>query len=60
MKKIEIRQKKGIAGSLTNQKRTIVALGLGRPNYVAVHNDTPAIRGMIQKVQHLVEVREVK
>lgn len=60
MKKLEIRQKKGIAGSLTNQKRTIEALGLGRPNYVVVHNDTPAIRGMIQKVQHLVEVKEAK
>lgn len=60
MKKIEIRQKKGIAGSLSNQKRTIEALGLGRPNYVAVHNDTPAIRGMIRKVLHLVEVKEVK
>jgi large subunit ribosomal protein L30 len=60
MKKIEIRQKKGIAGSLQNQKRTIVALGLGRPNYVVIHNDTPAIRGMIQKVQHLVEVKEVQ
>jgi len=60
MKKLEIRQKKGIAGSLKNQKRTIVALGLGRPNYVVVHNDTPAIRGMILKVQHLVEVKEVQ
>lgn len=60
MKKLEIRQKKGTAGSLTNQKRTIEALGLGRPNYVVVHNDTPAIRGMIQKVQHLVEVKEAK
>ena len=43
-----------------SQTATIVALGLGRPNYVAVHNDTPAIRGMIQKVQHLVEVKEVQ
>jgi large subunit ribosomal protein L30 len=60
MKKLEIRQKKGIAGSLKKQKRTIVALGLGRPNYVAIHNDTPAIRGMIVKVQHLVEVKEVQ
>jgi len=60
MKKIEIRQKKGIAGSLSNQKRTIEALGLGRPNYTAIHNDTAAIRGMIRKVAHLVEVKEVK
>jgi large subunit ribosomal protein L30 len=44
---------------LVNQKRTIKALGLGRPNYVVEHNDTPAIRGMIRVVQHLVQVTEL-
>jgi large subunit ribosomal protein L30 len=58
--KLEIRQVKSIADTLVNQKRTIKALGLGRPNYVVTHNDTPAIRGMIRVVQHLVEVKEVK
>ena len=46
-KKIIIRQTRSICDTLENQKRTIKALGLGRPNYVAIHNDTPAIRGMI-------------
>lgn len=58
--KLEIKQTKSIADTLVRHKRTITALGLGRPNYVVVHNDTPAIRGMIRTVQHLVEVKEVK
>jgi large subunit ribosomal protein L30 len=58
MKKLVIKQTTSINDTLVNQKRTIKALGLGRPNYVAEHNDTPAIRGMIRVVQHLVEVTE--
>jgi large subunit ribosomal protein L30 len=58
--KLEITQKKSITDTLVNQKRTIKALGLGRPNYVVTHNDTPAIRGMIRTVRHLVEVKEVQ
>lgn len=58
MKKLKIRQTKSINDRLVNQKRTIKALGLGRPNYVVVHNDGPAIRGMIRVVRHLVEVTE--
>jgi large subunit ribosomal protein L30 len=38
------------------QKRIIEALGLGKINKVKEHNDTPQIRGMIDKVKHLVEV----
>jgi large subunit ribosomal protein L30 len=41
------------------QKLTIEALGLGRPNYVKIHNDTPQIRGMINKVSHLVKTEEI-
>jgi len=41
-------------------KRTIKALGLGRPNNAVVKKDTPAIRGMIRKVHHLVSVEDVK
>ncbi|MBZ0199354.1 MAG: 50S ribosomal protein L30, partial [Ignavibacteriaceae bacterium] len=41
------------------QKRTIEALGLGRPNWERVHNDTPQIRGMINRVSHLVKVEEI-
>jgi large subunit ribosomal protein L30 len=60
MGKIKITQKRSIVDQLTPHKRTIKALGLGRPNWFVVQNDTPQIRGMIRKVQHLVEVEEVK
>ncbi|MBL0177359.1 MAG: 50S ribosomal protein L30 [Ignavibacteria bacterium] len=59
MSKLKITQTRSIIDRLENQKRTIKALGLGRPNYVVVQNDTPQIRGMIRKVAHLVKVEEV-
>ena len=59
-KKILIRQTRSINDTLEKHKRTIKALGLGRPHYVAIHNDTPAIRGMIKVVHHLVSVEDVK
>lgn len=42
------------------QKRTIVALGLKRLHHTVEHGDTPQIRGMIDKVRHLVEVETEK
>ncbi|MBI3004244.1 MAG: 50S ribosomal protein L30 [Ignavibacteriales bacterium] len=59
-KKIKITQVKSIIEQLENAKRTIKALGLGRPNYWVVKNDTPQVRGMINAVRHLVKVEEVK
>jgi large subunit ribosomal protein L30 len=59
-KKIKIVQKKSVIDRPKDQKLTIEALGLGRPNYFKVHNDTPQIRGMINKVAHLVEVEEIE
>jgi len=58
-KKLKVTQKRSIIDQIEPQKRTIKALGLGRPNYVAVHTDTPQIRGMIRKVIHLVQVEEI-
>ncbi|HVN49773.1 MAG TPA: 50S ribosomal protein L30 [Bacteroidota bacterium] len=58
-KKIKITQIKSVIEQLENAKRTIKALGLGRPNYTVVKNDTPQVRGMIAKVRHLVKVEEV-
>jgi large subunit ribosomal protein L30 len=40
------------------QKRTVKALGLRRINQTVEQPDAPEIRGMINKVQHLVEVEE--
>jgi len=59
MKKLKITQIKSIIDRPERQKRTIKALGLGRPNYVKIHNDSPQIRGMIRKVSHLVKVEEI-
>lgn len=42
------------------QKATVNALGLRKLNHTVVHVDTPQIRGMIFKVQHLVKVEEVE
>jgi large subunit ribosomal protein L30 len=60
MSKIKIRQIRSIIDRPKRQKLTIEALGLGRPNWEKVHNDTPQIRGMINKVSHLVVVEEYK
>ncbi|MCG6915720.1 50S ribosomal protein L30 [bacterium BMS3Abin03] len=60
MAKINVIQTRSIIDRPKIQKRTIKALGLGRPNWEKVHNDTPQIRGMINKVTHLVKVEEIK
>jgi large subunit ribosomal protein L30 len=60
MAKIKITQIRSQIDYAENQKRTITALGLGRPGYVRVHEDTPQIRGMIKTVQHMVTVEPVK
>ncbi len=59
-KKIKITQTVSQIHCLEKQKRTIEALGLGRPNYSVVKNDTPQIRGMLTTVKHLVKVEEVQ
>lgn len=60
MGKIKVIQVRSIIDRPKDQKATIEALGLGRPNWERVHNDTPQIRGMIKKVSHLVKVEEIK
>ncbi|MCL5021236.1 MAG: 50S ribosomal protein L30 [Bacteroidetes bacterium] len=57
-KKIRITQIRSTIERPARQKRTIEALGLGRIRKSVVKTDTPQIRGMIAKVQHLVRVEE--
>ncbi|GAB4493611.1 MAG: 50S ribosomal protein L30 [Anaerolineales bacterium] len=40
------------------QKRTVKALGLRRMNQTVEHQDTPALRGMLNAVIHLVKIEE--
>jgi large subunit ribosomal protein L30 len=58
--KLKITQIKSVIDYSKKQKLTIKALGLGRPNYFVIHSDTPQIRGMINKVSHLVKVEILK
>jgi large subunit ribosomal protein L30 len=58
-KSIKITQLRSVIGRIENQKRTMRALGLKRIRHSVVHVDTPQIRGMIYKVQHLVSVENV-
>lgn len=57
-KKIKIIQTRSIIDELEMHKRTIKALGLGRPSYSVTKKDTPQIRGMINRVRHLVKVED--
>ena len=45
-------------GYTKDQKQTVLALGLRRMHQTIEHQDTPALRGMIRKVEHLVQVEE--
>ena len=56
MAKIKVKQVRSRIGRPEDQKRTLDALGLRKMNAVVEHNETPAIRGMINKVKHLVAV----
>ncbi|MBX3043518.1 MAG: 50S ribosomal protein L30 [Candidatus Kapabacteria bacterium] len=59
MGKLKITQTKSVIKRVHKQKKTIEALGLGRPNYSNVLPDNPQTRGMIEVVKHLVTVEEV-
>ncbi len=58
MATIKIKQIKSKIGYPIDQKRTLEALGLHKISQVVEKEDTPAIRGMIRKVRHLVTVVE--
>jgi large subunit ribosomal protein L30 len=60
MSSLKVTQVKSVIGSKEGHKRTVRALGLKRIRDSRVHEDTPQIRGMVHKVQHLVEAEEVE
>jgi len=60
MGRLKVTWRKSGIGYNKDQKATIRALGLRRLNHTVVHEDNPAIRGMIFKVKHLVEVEETE
>ena len=58
-KKIQITQIKSMIKEKEPMKRTLRALGIRKMHQTVVHDDTPQIRGMAQRVHHLVKVNEV-
>ena len=60
MAQIKITLTKSPIGRIPAQHKTVAALGLGKLNSSVVKEDTPAIRGMVTAVSHLVTVEDVK
>lgn len=58
-KQLEITLKRSVIGRKENQVNTVKALGLKTINDTVVHNDTEAIRGMVNTISHLVAVKEL-
>ena len=56
MATIKIKQVRSRIGCPKDQKRTLDALGLRKTGRVVEHNDNPAVRGMVEKVKHLVSI----
>ena len=58
MAQIKITLTRSLIGYPQDQRMTVKALGLGKIRTYVIKEDTPAIRGMIHKVNHLVKVEE--
>jgi large subunit ribosomal protein L30 len=56
MKKIKVRLLKSVTGCERSQRDTVRGLGLKRIDHVVELVDTPAVRGMINQVNHLVRI----
>ena len=56
---LKITQVRSTIGRTKIQGKTLRALGIRRMNHTVVHRDTPQIRGMVFKIQHLVKVEEL-
>lgn len=59
MAKIKITQVKSSIGSTKRQKLTLEALGLKKLNRPVIHEATPQVVGMVNKMRHLISVEEV-
>lgn len=57
-KTIKVTQIASPIGKSKDQRATLIGLGLNKMHKVSELEDTPSVRGMIKKVQHLVKVEE--
>lgn len=57
-KKLEITLTRSVIGRTERQRKTVQTLGLKKINDSVVREDTPVVRGMINKISHIVTVQE--
>lgn len=60
MAKLRVTWRKSAIGYRRDQLRTIRALGLSRLGQSVQHGDSPSVRGMIEKVKHLLTVETIE
>jgi len=60
MSQLRITLERSVIGYAQRQKDTVLSLGLRKINQTVVRPDNPAIRGMINRVTHLVSVEEIE
>ena len=60
MSKVKITQVRSAINRPQRQKRTLEALGIKKLHTAKVHEATPQVLGMIEKVKHLLKVEEIK
>lgn len=60
MKKLKIKLARSPIGRTDRQQATVMGLGLRKLHQERTLENTPAVRGMVRKVLHLVEVTEVE
>ncbi len=53
---VKVKQIKSSIGRRADQRQTLIGLGLNKINRISELEDTPAVRGMINKVRHLIRV----
>ncbi|MBI4688435.1 MAG: 50S ribosomal protein L30 [Nitrospirae bacterium] len=56
---LKVTLKRSLIGKPKEHKKILMSLGLKRPNQSTIQKDTPSLRGVIQKVPHLVKVEEI-
>jgi large subunit ribosomal protein L30 len=59
MAKLQITLKKSPIGRMETQRKTLQALGLRKLNQTVLKDDTPSMRGQIEKVSHLITCEQV-
>jgi large subunit ribosomal protein L30 len=59
-KKIQITQIRSGIGRQMKHRRTLRALGIKRHQQSVIHDDTPAIRGMINQISFMVDVQDIE